>query len=122
MPVGCGISGSDLLDVGGILIGKYMKKLEYLSGVSTLKLDQNLCIGCTLCSQVCPHAVFIIEERLAQIVELDRCMECGACVGNCPVSALSVNAGVGCASAIIHGWITGQEPSCDCSGGGSSCC
>jgi len=36
-------------------------------------------------------------------------------------NALSVNAGVGCVSAVIRGWLTNSEPSCDCSGG-SECC
>lgn len=93
----------------------------YLTNVATLKLDKKKCIGCGLCTTVCPHAVFLLANKQAEIVDLDRCMECGACVGNCPTTALSVNAGVGCASAIIHGWITGSEPSCDCSGG-SNCC
>ncbi len=99
-----------------------MVKNVYLKNVATLKLDSNKCIGCGLCANVCPHAVILIGERLARIAELDRCMECGACVVNCPVAALSVNAGVGCASAIIHSWITGEEPSCDCGSGNSSCC
>ncbi|MCO5387513.1 hypothetical protein [Desulfosporosinus sp.] len=34
--------------------------------------------------------------------------------------ALEVKPGVGCASAIIKGWLTGSEPNCDCSDG--SCC
>ena len=99
-----------------------MSKLVYLEDVATLKLDPSKCIGCGLCAIVCPHTVFVIEDKLARIDALDRCMECGACVGNCPVDALSVQAGVGCASAIIHGWITGKEPSCDCGDDGSSCC
>lgn len=94
---------------------------QYLNGVSTLELDSDKCIGCRMCTTVCPHAVFVVEEKQARIMELDRCMECGACVENCPVDALTVEAGVGCASAIIHSWITGEEPSCDCSGS-SSCC
>jgi len=98
-----------------------MAQHRYLSDVSSLKLEVEKCVGCRLCATVCPHAVFVIEDQKARIVDLDLCMECGACVGNCPTSALSVNAGVGCASAIIHSWITGEEPSCDCSGG-SSCC
>jgi NAD-dependent dihydropyrimidine dehydrogenase PreA subunit len=65
---------------------------------------------------VCPHAVFEIDQRKAQIVDRDACIECGACALNCPAAALSVNAGVGCAAAIIKGWITGQEPTCGCSG------
>ena len=62
-----------------------------------------------------------IEASGALIVDKDACMECGACALNCPANALEVNAGVGCAAAIIMGWVTGEEPSCDCSGGGGCC-
>ena len=93
-----------------------MSDLRYLENVVTLELDTEKCIGCGMCAVVCPHGVFEIEERKARIVERDACIECGACAGNCPVEALTVEAGVGCASAIIKGWLTGEEPSCDCGG------
>lgn len=93
-----------------------MSELRYLENVSTLELDQEKCIGCGMCAAVCPHGVFEVEERKAQVVDLDACIECGACAGNCPVEALQVKAGVGCASAIINGWLTGEEPNCDCGG------
>ena len=83
---------------------------------NTLVYIKELCNGCKMCYYVCPHGVFVIEERQARIVDLDACIECGACAGNCPVEALVVKAGVGCASAIINGWLTGEEPSCDCDG------
>lgn len=98
-----------------------MKELRYLEGVTTLKLNEPVCIGCGLCQTVCPHAVFRVEDKKARLVDRDRCMECGACARNCPVEAISVQAGVGCASAIIYGWLTGQEPSCGCDGG-TDCC
>lgn len=93
---------------------------QYIKGVATLKLDGAKCVGCGLCQQVCPHAVFRMEGRKVAIQNQDRCIECGACAKNCPAGALAVNPGVGCASAIIKGWLTGSEPSCDCSGG--NCC
>ncbi len=100
--------------------------LKYLKGVSTLKLDVNKCIGCGMCSEVCPHAVFKIEARKAVILDADLCMECGACAENCPVQAISIKKGVGCAAAVIIGFIRGTEPTCDCGGSdtdsGSSCC
>jgi NAD-dependent dihydropyrimidine dehydrogenase PreA subunit len=98
-----------------------MSELRYLEGVTTLQLDVAKCIGCGMCPTVCPHAVFVMTKGKAEVIERDRCIECGACARNCPVEAISVQAGVGCASAIIHSWLTGEEPSCDC-GGGSSCC
>ncbi len=93
-----------------------MSSLRYLENVVTLELAMEKCIGCGMCAVVCPHGVFAIEERKAQIVDRNACIECGACAGNCPVEALSVEEGVGCASAIISGWLRGEEPSCDCGG------
>jgi ferredoxin len=60
----------------------------------------------------------------AAITDRDLCMECGACARNCDFGAISVNAGVGCAAAIINSMITGGEPTCGCSdsGGSVSCC
>lgn len=97
-----------------------MSGLRYLTNVATLRLDEAICIGCRMCAAVCPHGVLAVNERKAVILDRNRCMECGACAKNCPVAALDVQAGVGCASAIIHSWLTGEPPSCDC--GGGDCC
>jgi NAD-dependent dihydropyrimidine dehydrogenase PreA subunit len=91
-----------------------MQGLRYLPGVTTLQFDEDACNGCGICTSVCPHAVFEIDGRKARIVDRDACIECGACALNCPTEALSVNAGVGCAAAVIKGWVTGQEPTCGC--------
>jgi len=95
---------------------------KYLSDVVTLQLDQEKCNGCKMCIIVCPHEVFGIRNKRAFIKELDSCMECGACAKNCPESAITVKSGVGCAAGIINGLLRGTEPTCDCSGGSSSCC
>jgi NAD-dependent dihydropyrimidine dehydrogenase PreA subunit len=72
-----------------------MENLRYLEGVSTLELNEDLCIGCGLCTQVCPHSVFGLREGKAEIIDHDACMECGACVNNCLTKAITVNPGVG---------------------------
>ncbi len=72
-----------------------MRNMRYLEDVTTLVLDKELCVGCTLCTVVCPHGVFEMNDNKAEIVDLDGCMECGACVNNCPVYAIRVTPGVG---------------------------
>lgn len=102
----------------------------YLKNVATLRYDPAKCIGCGRCAEVCPHAVFAMDGRLAAVVDRDRCMECGACQRNCPTDAIDVHAGVGCAAAILQGMLTGKEPSCGPAGdadgedacGSSGCC
>ena len=97
-------------------------KHKYLKNVTTLTHDIIKCNGCGRCIEVCPHGVFKIKNRKAYIIDKDSCMECGACAMNCPAEAIEVNAGVGCATAIIIGWFTGKEPSCGCSENGDSVC
>ena len=94
--------------------------MRYIPNVATLKLDKEKCIGCGMCVIVCPHRIMKMQSGKAVISDKDLCMECGACALNCPTDAVTVDAGVGCASAIITGALTGTEPSCDCSKG--SCC
>ena len=94
--------------------------LHYLSGVATLLLADQQCNGCRMCVEVWPHAVFEIAAKRARITDRDACMECGACQLNCPEGAVTVDAGVGCAAAVIAGVIRGSEPTCDCSCDGSS--
>lgn len=96
-----------------------MKGFRYLKDVATLKLDQPTCIGCGRCLEVCPHQVFSLAEKKASIADLNACMECGACALNCPVKAIAVDSGVGCASGMINEWL--QERKLGKLGGGNCC-
>lgn len=96
--------------------------MRYLENVVTLELNPEKCTGCGMCTQVCPQEVFVMEGKRAAIADRDACMECGACAMNCLGEAISVKAGVGCASGIIKGFIRGTEPTCDCSSGNDVCC
>lgn len=86
--------------------------LRYLSGVTTLTFDEQKCRGCGKCVEVCPHGVFVMEDGRARIVDRDACIECGACQKNCPFSAVSVEAGVGCAAAVIGSMGKKKGPCC----------
>ena len=106
--------------------------MKYLANVTTLKLDQDLCTGCGICAVVCPHAVFALDNGKAQIDDKDACMECGACSLNCQYGAITVQAGVGCAQAVINSALgkTGSDccsledysqPGSTCSSTGAEC-
>jgi ferredoxin len=92
-----------------------MGQLEYLKDVVTLEVNEEKCIGCGMCLDVCPHAVLSMNGRQhIMIHNRDACMECGACSRNCPVNAISVVTGVGCAAAVIN-TLLGREGACCCS-------
>ena len=87
----------------------------YLRNVVTLEYDPSKCNGCGLCVQVCPHGVFKMENKKAVIINMDSCMECGACAMNCKELAINVNKGVGCATAVLNSYLKKTEPACGCS-------
>jgi ferredoxin len=100
--------------------------MEVACTLNTLVYDADLCVGCGMCSIVCPHGVFSPAEPIragskqlqARLLHPEDCMECGACALNCLTGAIKVESGVGCATAMIYAALTGKEVSC----GGSGCC
>jgi len=96
-------------------------RMRYLKDVVTLRLEAETCIGCSLCVEVCPHRVFVVEERKCRIADRDACMECGACARNCPVGALWVKRGMGCAVGMLNSALGRKSACCgedqECCGG-----
>lgn len=91
-----------------------MPALRYLKDVVSLKANPDLCLGCGLCVQVCPQGVLALIDKRVAVVERDACMECGACMTNCPAEALWVEAGVGCAQAVINSAFGRKGNACCC--------
>ena len=83
--------------------------------LNTLQYDPTLCIGCKVCVDVCPHAVFAMNERAAKLIHSDACMECGACQLNCPSGAILVDSGVGCAYLMMKQALLGEKNTAECS-------
>ncbi len=90
-----------------------MKKLRYLPNVVTLEFDKKKCTGCGRCIEVCPHGVWQMKDKRAALVDKNSCIECGACAKNCRYFAIEVQAGVGCAAAVING-MRGKGEICGC--------
>jgi len=86
--------------------------MRHIGNVSTLDFHADKCSGCGRCAEVCPHGVFAIRANRAVVTDRNRCMECGACVKNCRTGAITVEPGVGCASAMITGFFRKTEPTC----------
>jgi NAD-dependent dihydropyrimidine dehydrogenase PreA subunit len=85
--------------------------LLYLNDVVTLAFDASKCTGCRMCLAVCPREVFRLSFGKIEVASRDACIECGACRRNCPSGALTVRAGVGCASGMINKML-GRKKAC----------
>lgn len=51
-------------------------------------VNQEECIGCGKCEDVCPVEAIKVVEGKAIVSE--ECIDCGACVDECPVEAISL--------------------------------
>ena len=55
-----------------------------------ITLDEQLCKGAGFCEDVCPVGVFEVDRdgRLATLARPQACVQCGACIVQCPFDAL----------------------------------
>jgi ferredoxin len=55
-----------------------------------VSLDETRCRGVGFCEQVCPRNCYKMnqDEHKVRLMEPDRCVQCGACVVQCPFDAL----------------------------------
>ena len=90
-------------------------KLRYLDNIVSLQYDRNKCNGCKICVEVCPRAVLAMEEKKVKVIDINSCIECGACMVNCATKAFSVDTGPGCAQAVLGSMVKGNKGTgCSC--------
>ncbi len=46
------------------------------------------CIGCTMCTRVCPTDAIEGERKAPHVILQDKCIKCGACIDKCPVKVI----------------------------------
>ncbi|MFA7270636.1 MAG: electron transport complex subunit RsxB [Sterolibacterium sp.] len=76
------------------LLGREYRPLNPKHGVEKPRevafIDENYCIGCTLCFQACPVDAIVGAAKQMHTVVSDLCTGCELCVPPCPVDCISM--------------------------------
>ncbi len=66
-------------------------------------IDENVCIGCTLCMQACPVDAIVGAAKQMHVVIPELCTGCDLCVSSCPVNCIAMISVTGDATG-WHAW------------------
>jgi NADH-quinone oxidoreductase subunit F len=56
--------------------------------LKTIFIDKEICKGCSRCSKVCPVGAISGKIKEPFVIDRDKCIRCGACVGTCAFKAV----------------------------------
>ena len=63
---------------------------RFLLPLATAVIDEDLCIGCTICIQACPvDAILGASKQMHTVIE-SECTGCDLCVEPCPVDCIDM--------------------------------
>ena len=54
-------------------------------------VDKNKCIGCGTCVGMCPVGAISFDENAKAKIDKDKCIKCHTCEGVCPVGAIEID-------------------------------
>ncbi len=77
------------------LLGRSPKPLDTSHGEhkekAVARIDESVCIGCTLCIQACPVDAILGAAKLMHTVIEDECTGCELCLPPCPVDCIRMD-------------------------------
>ncbi|SMF99725.1 Iron-sulfur cluster-binding protein [Burkholderia singularis] len=100
--IAAGTAGYDQCPPGGAegvarlakLLGKPVIPLNPAHGVERPRpvawIDEQLCIGCTLCMQACPVDAIVGAPKQMHTIVAELCTGCDLCVPPCPVDCIAM--------------------------------
>lgn len=90
----CPPGGEPVIQALAKLLGGPVLALDPACGAhrpfSVALIDEEHCIGCTLCIQACPVDAIIGANQLMHTVAADQCTGCERCIAPCPVDCITM--------------------------------
>lgn len=54
-------------------------------------IDKDKCIGCGACVGICPVSAISMDDQGKSQIDPAVCIKCGTCEATCPVEAIKIN-------------------------------
>jgi len=90
----CPPGGESTIQALADLLGRDPKPLNpehgEHKGKTVVVIDEQVCIGCTLCIQACPVDAILGAPKQMHTVIRDECTGCDLCIPPCPVECIHV--------------------------------
>ena len=55
------------------------------------EVDNEKCIGCGVCSKICPEKSIQINKNKKAEIDYNYCKGCGICAEECPIKCIKMN-------------------------------